>query len=299
MAQTIVLDRRLEALVDPAAEAERIATGFTFTEGPVWDRRDAALYFSDIQGDTIYRWREGEGHRAFRRPSGQANGNTIDAAGRLVTCEHANRRVTRTEAGGSVSVLADRFEGKRLNSPNDVVFAPNGDLYFTDPPYGLRQPDGSFAPQEVDFCGVYRLSAGGELSAVVRDCERPNGLVVTADGRTLLVADTQRAHVRRFRIEADGALAGGEVFVEVVHDGARGLPDGMKLDSLGNLYVTANTAHGVWVFAADGALLGFIGVPEAPANCAWGGPELRTFFVTARTSVYRLPMRVAGQGPAG
>jgi gluconolactonase len=296
MSATVVHDARLVGLVDPAASAEKIAAGCIFTEGPVWNRRDNSLIFSDVRGDTMYRWSEAGGQAILRRPSGVSNGNTYDLAGRLVTCEHENRRISRTLADGTVETVVSHYEGKRLNSPNDIVGAPNGDLYFTDPPYGLRRPDGTFGPQEIPFNGVYRIGAAdGGLTVVAQDFERPNGLVISTDGRQLYVADTERNHVRRFDLGADGGLTNGRVFAQVVYGEVRGRPDGMKLDSQENLYVTANTAEGVWVYAPDGALLGFIGVPEPPANLAWGGPDNRTLFITANTSVYRLPMKVAGQ----
>jgi sugar lactone lactonase YvrE len=299
MNTTVVHDSRLQALVDPSAAAEKIAGGCIFTEGPVWSHRNNSLIFSDIQGDTLYRWTEAGGQEVFRRPSGQANGNTYDLAGRLVSCEHQNRRVSRTLPDGSVETLISHYEGKRLNSPNDVVGAPNGDLYFTDPPYGLRQPDGSFAPQEIPFNGVYRIATDGSLRLVADDFERPNGLVISTDGRQMYIDDTQRHHVRAFDLGADGGLSNGRVFVDVSRDETIGRPDGMKLDVHGNLYVTANTLDGVWVYAPDGVLLGCIGVPEPPANLAWGGPDNSTLFITARNSVYRQPMKVSGQPLAG
>jgi gluconolactonase len=296
MGTTVVRDARLEALVDPAATADKIAGGCIFTEGPVWSRRDNCLIFSDIQGDTLFRWSEASGQEVFRRPSGQANGNTFDREGRLVSCEHQNRRVSRTLADGQVQTLVSHYEGKRLNSPNDVVGAPNGDLYFTDPPYGLRQPDGTFGAQEIPFNGVYRIAAAdGSVTAVVRDFERPNGLVVSNDGRQVFVDDTQLHHVRVFDLAADGGLTNGRVFVQIGLGETTVRPDGMKLDVLGNLYVTANTEDGVWVYAPEGDLLGCIGVPEPPANLAWGGPNNSTLFITARTSVYRLQLKVPGQ----
>jgi len=293
---TIVLDARLEALVDPAATPEKIAGGCQFTEGPLWSHRDNTLIFSDVRGDTMYRWSESGGQEIIRQPSGVSNGNTYDRNGHLVTCEHKNRRVSRTFPDGRVETVVDNYQDKRLHSPNDIVGATNGDLYFTDPPYGLRQPDGTFAAGEMPFNGVYRLAASdGALTLVVDDFERPNGLVISNDGRQLLIDDTDRHHVRIFDLGADGTVSNGRVFAEVSYGGTVGRPDGMKLDSQGNLYVTANTAEGVWVYAPDGTLLGFIGVPEGPANCAWGGPDNRTLFITACTSVYRLPMKVAGQ----
>jgi sugar lactone lactonase YvrE len=296
MSETVVLDPRLEALVDPAATAEKIAGGCIFTEGPIWSHRDNSLTFSDVRGDAMYRWTEAGGQEIYRKPSQVANGNTFDLAGNLITCEHQGRRVSRTLPDGRIETVVSHYEGKRLNSPNDVVGAANGDLYFTDPPYGLRQPDGTFAPGEVPFNGVYRIAASdGSVTLVADDFERPNGIVVSNDGRQLYVDDTDRHHVRVFDVGADGGLSNGRLFVDVSHGGTVGRPDGMKLDTQGNLYVTANTAEGVWVYAPDGTLLGFIGTPEPPANCAWGGPGNTTLFITANTSVYRLPMKVPGQ----
>jgi sugar lactone lactonase YvrE len=296
MGATVVLDARLEALVDPAATAEKIAGGCIFTEGPVWSHRDSSLIFSDVRGDTMYRWTEAGGQEIIRQPSGVSNGNTYDLAGLLVTCEHMNRRVSRTLANGQVETVVSHYEGNRLSSPNDLVFAANGDLYFTDPPYGLRQPDGTFGQPEVPCNGVYRLAASdGSLAVVVDDFERPNGLVISNDGRQMYIDDTDRHHVRVFDLGADGGLSNGRLFADVTHGETVGRPDGMKLDAEGNLYVTANTADGVWVYAPDGTLLGFIGVPEPPANVGWGGPGNRILFITANTSVYRLPMKVSGQ----
>ncbi len=293
-----VLDRRLLELVDAEVEVEQIAAGFAFTEGPVWNAADASLTFSDIYDDhngTLYRWTERDGLSVFRRPSEQANGNTLDAAGRLVTCHQHSRRISRTHGDGSVETLAGAFDGKRFNSPNDIVALANGDLIFTDPMYGLRRPDGSFAPSELGFAGVFRRRADGRLELLTDDCAAPNGLVLGDRGRRLLVADTQKQHVRAFAVGDDGRLSGGEVLVDVSQGETAGRPDGMKLDERGNLYVTANTDAGVSVFAPDGALLGFIGLGGPPANCAWGGNDRRTLYATARDAVYRLRLKVAGQ----
>jgi gluconolactonase len=244
----------------------------------------------------LYRWTEADGQQVFRHPSGEANGNTYDRTGRLVSCEHKGRRVARTLADGRVETLVSHYDGKRLSSPNDIVGAPNGDLYFTDPPYGLRQPDGTFAAADIPFNGVYRVAAAdGSVTAVVQDFDRPNGLVISSDGRQIFIDDTQRHHVRAFDIGADGGLSNGRVFVDVTYGEVIARPDGMKLDVEGNLYIAANTAEGIWVYAPDATLLGWIGVPEPPANLAWGGPDRRTLFITAKTSVYRVPMIVAGQ----
>jgi sugar lactone lactonase YvrE len=296
MSETVVLDDRLRALVDPAAAAEQIASGCVFTEGPLWSHKENRLTFSDVRGNTMYRWTEAGGQEVYRKPSAVANGNTYDLAGNLITCEHEGRRVSRTYPDGRIETVVSHYEGKKLNSPNDVVSATNGDLYFTDPPYGLRQPDGTFAAGEYAVNGVFKIAASdGSLTLLVDDFERPNGIVISNDGRQMYIDDTDRHHVRVFDIGADGALSNGRLFADVTHGGTVGRPDGMKLDTQGNLYVTANTAEGVWVFAPDGTLLGFIGTPEPPANCAWGGPNNSTLFITANTGVYRLPMKVSGQ----
>ena len=296
----VAMDSRLGELIDLDAQPERIATGYVFTEGPVWHPQDRILTFSDVHGGVMYRWTESGGVAVFRQPSGGGNGNTYDAQGRLITCEHTNRRVSRTTPEGTIETVVDRYQGKRLNSPNDVVVAPNGDIYFTDPPYGLRVADGSIQGQELPFNGVFRVAAGsGELTLLADDFDRPNGLVITDDGSRLLVADTAREHIRVFDITADGGLTNDRLFVDQFRGptGAPVLarPDGLKLDSQGNLYVAANTREGVWVFGPAGDLIGQIGLPETPANLAWGGDDWRTLFVTATSSVYRLPMKVAGQ----
>jgi sugar lactone lactonase YvrE len=293
-------DSRFGDLVDPNATVEKIATGFQFTEGPVWHSRNRNLTFSDVRAGIMYRWTQQGGNAVFRQPSAGGNGNTYDTAGRLLTCEHAGRRVSRTATDGTIQTVVGEYQGKPLNSPNDVITTPDGDIIFTDPPYGLRQPDGSIVGQEIPFNGVFRVSARtGELSLLVDDFERPNGLVLRADGRQLLIADTAREHVRAFDIAENGSLTNDRVFVNHFEgrtgSGSAARPDGMKLDSQGNLYIAANTMEGVWVFDSAGRPLGEIGLPETPANLAWGGDDWQTLFVTATTSVYRIQMKVAGQ----
>jgi len=291
-----VLDERLKDLVDPDVQVDRIATGYQFTEGPVWHPRNRTLIFSDVRTGIMRIWTEKDGAKVFREPSGVANGNTYDGEGNLLTCEHQNRRVSRTRPDGSIETLVDRFEGKRLNSPNDVVCAPNGDVLFTDPTYGLRQPDGTIAGQEYPFAGVFRYSpASGSLTLLASDFQAPNGLAITDDGRRMFVCDTREQHIRVFDVADDGSLENGRVFCEARLGERQGRPDGMKLDAAGNVYLAANSPEGVWVFDREGKLLGFIGVGESPANLAWGGDDWRTLFVTAQTSVYRLRMKVAGQ----
>ena len=296
MSHNLILDQRLSELVDPSSEPEKIAGGFVFTEGPVWNSRDRSLIFSDVQGDAMYLWGEADGSKVFRGPSAGANGNTYDQAGNLITCEHQSRRVSRTLSDGSIEDVATHYQGKRLNSPNDVICSRNGDVFFTDPPYGLRQPDGSFLPGELAFAGVFRVSAtDGSVSLLADDLAKPNGLVLRDGGKQLLIDDTDNHAVRVFDLGPDGVLSADRVFADVSYENTVGRPDGMKLDSAGNLYVAANTEQGLWVFGPEGGLLGFIGVAEPPSNIAWGEEDWSTLFITARTSVYRLPMKIAGQ----
>lgn len=283
-----VADHELRRLVREDAPVERIAAGFRFTEGPIW--RGDHLLFSDIPASRIVRWREApEGPEVvtFRAPSGNSNGLTLDHSGRLIACEHSTRRVTRTEADDSLTVIAERYQGRRLNSPNDVVVADDGSIYFTDPPYGLpNQSEG----RELPFNGVFRVTEAG-LTLLVDDFERPNGLAFSPDRKTLYVDDTARHHIRAFRVDSSGGLSGGEVFAEL-RSSEPGGPDGMKVDVEGNVYSTGS--GGIWVFAPTGRKLGRIVLPELPANVAWGGPDWRTLFATARTGVYRLRVEVAG-----
>jgi sugar lactone lactonase YvrE len=196
---------------------------------------------------------------------------------------------------GTVETLADNYEGKRLNSPNDVFCSSAGDIYFTDPPYGLIQPDGSIKNGALDFFGVYRLSPrDGSLTLLIDDFIRPNGLLLGRDESQLFIADTELLHIRVFDISADGTLQNGRIFAELKYENMEGRPDGMKMDTEGNLYVAGGLVGSVWVFDPAGKLIGLIEFPEGPANLAWGGEDWRTLFVTARTSVYRLPMNAAG-----
>lgn len=302
----LVLDDRLLDLVDPDVPVEKISTGHRFTEGPVWHARNRVLTFSDVFGHKMHQWDAANGSRLFRDPSGEANGNTYDNEGLLVTCEHENRRVSRTLPDGTVETLVDNYQGKKLNSPNDVIRAPNGDLLFTDPTFGLRRADGSQLEQEYPHAGVFRYSAAtGELSLLADDFVAPNGIVLTDDGATLYVDDSRERTVRAFDVAPDGSLRNSRVFCRVEYQDEHTLPDGMKLDSLGNLYVAPNSRLGIWVYAPDGTLLGMIGVgeelalrgngPGGPANLAWGDDDWQTMFVTAVSSVYRLRMKVPGQ----
>ncbi|MGM0400897.1 MAG: SMP-30/gluconolactonase/LRE family protein [Chloroflexota bacterium] len=263
-----------------------VASGFEFTEGPVW-HPDGYLLFSDIPANTIYRLQEGKEAVPWRRPSGHSNGLTFDRRGRLVACEHANRRVTCTEADGTLTALATHYRGKRLNSPNDVVVRSDGSIYFTDPPYGV-EPD----ERELAFNGVYRISPdGSDLELLADDFERPNGLAFSPDESVLYIDDTWRRHIRAFAVAEDGRLSNGQVFAEMPSD-MEGGPDGMKVDVKGNIYSTG--PGGLWVYQPDGRLVGTIVGPELVANLAFGGPERRRLYLTARTSVYKLMTKIAG-----
>ncbi|NOZ20262.1 MAG: SMP-30/gluconolactonase/LRE family protein [Planctomycetes bacterium] len=277
-------------IVPEGAVVEKVDTGFRFTEGPVWNAKEDCLRFSDIPANIIYLWRSGKKSEVFRDPSGHSNGLTYDKQGRLIACEHGNRRVSRTERDGSITVLAERYEGKRLNSPNDVVVKSDGSLYFTDPPYGLKKQK---EDKELDFQGVYRISPDGKtLTLLIDDFDRPNGLAFSPDEKTLYIADSsKRRHIRAFDVKEDGTLANGRLFANLHHDDP-GVPDGMKVDVEGNVYSTG--PGGVWVFNPKGELLGRIVTPEVPANCAWGDADWKSLYTTARTSVYRVKLSIQG-----
>ena len=259
--------------------------------GPVWHAEGKFLLFSDIPANQMKKWTAEEGITNFRVPSGKSNGLTYDKQGRLVTCEHANRRVSRTEADGTVVTIASHYEGKRLNSPNDVVVKSDGSIYFSDPPYGLTADYGVEGEQDLDFQGVYRLSSDGQtLTLLIDDFDRPNGLCFSPDESILYIDDTERMHVRAFDVQPDGTIANGRVFAEEEGEGAA--PDGMKIDVHGNVYLTG--PDGIWVFDTSGEHLGIIQIPERSANLAWGGDDWSTLFITASTSLYSIQCKVAG-----
>ena len=266
-------------------EPELVQTGFLFTEGPVW-HADGYLLFSDIPADTIYCVAEDHTITPWREPSGNANGLTYDRQGRLVACEHGNRRVSITMPDGDVRPLATHYEGKRLNSPNDVVVHSDGGIYFTDPPYGVREEE-----RELPFNGVYRISPEGELTLLADDFDRPNGLAFSPNEAVLYVDDTVRRHIRAFDVDADGGLSNGRVWAEMASPDEGG-PDGIKVDREGNVYCTG--PGGLWVFTPGGECVGVVKGPELPANLAFGGPNLDTLYITARTSLYLLRTKIPG-----
>ena len=275
----------LAAILD-TREAERLATGFVFTEGPLW-HPDGYFFFVDVRASMLYRVTPGRPPEVLREKTGGGNGTTFDLQGRLVLCEGDNRRVTRTAADGAIEILVDRFEGKRLNRPNDVVCRSDGSLYFTDP--GLRVP---LAERELPYAGVYRIAPDGTVT-LIADCEYPNGLAFSPDERVLYVANTRwTAYIHAIELDAGGSLVRRRIFADMSSDETDGVPDGMKVDVEGRVYCTG--PGGTWVFAPDGARLGIIRTPEVPANLAFGGPDLRTLFFTARTSVYTLRVKTPG-----
>ena len=276
----------LAAILD-TREAERLATGFVFTEGPLW-HPDGYFFFVDVRASMLYRVTPGRPPEVLREKTGGGNGTTFDLQGRLVLCEGDNRRVTRTAADGAIEILVDRFEGKRLNRPNDVVCRSDGSLYFTDP--GLRVP---LAERELAYAGVYRIAPDGTVT-LIADCEYPNGLAFSPDERVLYVANTRwTAYIHAIELDGGGNLVRRRIFADMSSDETDGVPDGMKVDMEGRVYCTG--PGGTWVFAPDGARLGIIRTPEVPANLAFGGPDLRTLFFTARTSVYTLRVKTPGQ----
>ncbi|MBM4404622.1 MAG: SMP-30/gluconolactonase/LRE family protein [Chloroflexi bacterium] len=280
----------LRAILRPDSKVECIVPKLTFLEGPVWTPKENCLIFSDIQASTMYRWSEKGGLSIFRKPSGYANGNYLDLQGRLVTAGHSSRNVTRTEADGRITVLAERYQGKKLNAPNDLVVKSDGSIWFTDPQYGrhteeLRQKE----PFEMAERHVYRLDPEtGILTSVAADFEGPNGLCFSPDESKLYIADTARKHVRVFDVTGGRSLRNSRLFAEI----SPGVPDGIRADTEGRLYCTAG--DGIHVFSTSGELLGKIRLPETPANCAFGGGDRRRLFITARTSLYGVTLAATG-----
>lgn len=288
------LDPRFSRYVLFNAPLKKLASGFDWAEGPVWMGDANCLLFSDIPNDRMLRWAPDTGLSTYRAPANFSNGNTRDRQGRLITCEHGGRRVTRTEWDGAITVLADRYQGKRLNSPNDVVVAQDGAIWFTDPHYGIfSNYEGHKAAQELP-CNVYRLDpVTGALEAVLTDFACPNGLCFSPDESLLYVADTGRVfeadpqHIRVFDM-ANGRPRGGRVF----HSVAPGCADGIRVDSEGNLWSSAG--DGVHCLAPDGTLLGKILVPEIVSNICFGGRAKQQLFITATTSLYVISLNRAG-----
>lgn len=274
----------LDDIVD--GELELISDGHQFTEGPIWSP-EGFLLFSDIPANTIFRWAEGEQAAPFINPSGNSNGLAFDLEGRLLAAEHGGRRLSRRVVGeANAETIAGEFEGNSLNSPNDIAVRSDGTIYFTDPPYGI-QPN----QQELDFQGVFRVDPQGQLSLIADDFDRPNGIALSPDETRLYVADTNGEHVRVFEVQPDGQAMGGEVFIDLQSD-LPGNPDGMAVDSFGDLFVSGG--GGVRVVTPAGQLLGTIEVPEQVTNCKFGDPDGKALFITAQARVYRIRLKVAG-----
>lgn len=298
------VDPRLDRIVPVGATIEKIAEGYMFTEGPVWVRGESRLLFSDVRANAIHQWTEQDGASPFLEPvfegdreglrSISSNGLTLDSEGRLVIAEHGNRRISRLEEDDTRTVLADNFGGRRLNSPNDLVYGSNGALYFTDPSYGLDGLEES-PLRELDFNGVYRLRADGELELLVRDQSRPNGIALSPEEDLLYVANSDENRKVWMVYDLDEAGASdGRVFYDVNDQTAPGAADGMKVDLEGNVFATG--PGGVWVFGWDGLHLGTIMPDESAANVAWGG-DGRTLYMTANTGVYRITLGTGGKIP--
>jgi sugar lactone lactonase YvrE len=263
---------------------EKVAGGFTFTEGPVWSPA-GFLLFSDTRASRLYRYLPGDVVTVFREPSNRTNGNSMDRGGRFYHCELETRRLTRARPSGEIEVLLDRWEGKRLNSPNDVVVRSDGHIYFTDPAFSLPQ-----SARELDFYGVYHLAPDGKAEIVARYGGRPNGVALSPDQTVLYVANTDNRLVRAYHLNQQGRASGERVLIP----DTGGPPDGLRVDVEGNLYVAV---EGISVFTPEGKPLGIIPVPEAASNCAFGDSDLKTLYITARTSLYRVRVPVAGFVP--
>ena len=288
-----IRDERFRDVVGDDAPVEELATGFDFTEGAMWNHVEGYLIFSDMPGNIMRKWTDERGIEVFRQPSNMANGNYYDLQGRLITCEHSTSRVTRTEHDGSITVLATHYDGKELNSPNDVIVKSDGSIYFTDPSFGRMEYYGVLREQELDFRGVYRLSPGsGELTLLVDDFDQPNGLTFSLDESLLFINDTMRAHIRVFDVNDDGTISNGRLWADVTGERG-GLADGMKVDTGGNLYTTG--PGGVQVFASDATCLGTIYVPQGVTNFTWGDDDLRSLYINAGNSLYRTRVKVPGR----
>jgi gluconolactonase len=303
------VDPRLDRLIPREAVAERVVEGFHWVEGPLWDRAEGRLLFSDIPANSVFAWKEGVGTTRVIHPSGYtgkasftgrepgSNGLTFDPDGRLVMCQHGDRRIVRVEPDGGWTTLVDRYRGRRIHSPNDAVFARDGSLYFTDPPFGL--PNAHRDPgRELDFQGVYRRSLRGEVTLLTKELSAPNGIAFAPDGRTLYVsnADAKRPVWMAYPVKEDGTLAPGRVFFDATPwtKDHPGFPDGMKTDAEGNLF--ASGPGGLHVFAPDGTHLGSILTGRLTSNAAWGGPDGSHLFITADTTILRIQTATRGPG---
>ena len=284
-----IRDDKFNDILCENSQVEHIATGFGFTEGPIW--KNKGLLFSDIPNSRIVKYslsEEGARISTYRYPSGNSNGLTLDLDNNLIACEHTNRRVSLTDENGNTSAIATRYEGKRLNSPNDAVVKSDGWVYFTDPPYGLaRMTQG----KELPFNGLYRVATNGtNLELLISDLTGPNGLAFSPDEKQLYVADSLDKFINVYQVSEDGYPINGKLFADM-NTGEEGVPDGMKMDTEGRLY--SSGPGGIWVFESSGLLLGRILTREIPANCGWG-EDGSTLFITARTGIYKIRLNATG-----
>jgi gluconolactonase len=292
---------KLAELVDPGADVERVATGFTFTEGPIWNHADGYLLFSDMPGDVRRRWSESGGVEEVMNPSNKGNGMVYDAEGNLLVCEHVTSSLVRERPDGTRETLATHYNGKELNSPNDVCVRSDGTIYFSDPWYGRMPGFGLERDRDLGFQGVYMLRPGftpgdePELAVAEDEFEMPNGLCFSPDESLMYINDTPRAHVKVFDVAADGTLSNGRMFFEGIGSGVieEGIPDGMKIDERGNVWVTG--PRGVWVISPEGEHLGVVEVPENTGNMTWGDEDWKSLYIPSSTSLYRIRTKV---GPA-
>ena len=313
-----MLDPTLDHIVSADAKLERVANGFNkWTEGPVWTR-DGTLLFAEIPANNIVQWSPAKGAVVFMHPSGYigsepykgpepgSNGMTLDADGRVSVAGHARRNVWRMESvdpKAQITVLADSYRGKKLNSPNDLVYKSDGSLYFTDPPYGLQTQSDADPQKELQVNGVYRLPGARQhkpgappdrdkLQLVIKDLARPNGLAFSPDEKFLYVAESGKKQWMRYRVQADGSLTDGILFLDASTDPAEGGPDGLRVDTEGNIY--GSGPGGVWIISPQGKHIGTIKVPERVSNVAWGDKDGKTLYITASTSLYRIKLKVPG-----
>lgn len=314
--EIVRLDPALDQIVSTDTKVEKLAGGFGFVEGPVWVRSGGYLLFSDIPANVINKWTPDGKVAVYLKPSGftgsdpsdvgsqnnngqavvtllGSNGVTLDREGRVVFAAHGDRDVVRIEKDGKRTVLADRFEGKRLNSPNDLVFRSDGALFFTDPSAGLRKRDDD-PKKELPFNGVYLLKEG-KLQLLDKTFSTPNGIAFAPGEKTLYVNDTTRKLIMRYDVRPDDTITSGKVFIDMTEDKAPGVPDGMKVDQKGNVYCTG--PGGFWIMSPDGKHLGTVKTPELPANLAFGDADAKTLYLTARTGLYRIHLKIAGIRP--
>jgi len=293
------MSSEIARIISNVYNLEQLGTGFGFTEGPVWNQLGRYLLFSDLVQNKIRKWSPAEGITDFRVPSGKSNALLFDKYGRLMACEHINRRISCTEPDGSIFTIVSHYNGKRLNSPNDLIMKSDGCIYFTDPPFGLTAEFGELGHQELDFSGVYRISPDGKtITLLIDDFDAPNGLAFSPDESLLYIDDSERMHIRVFDVKDDGTIYNGRVFAKqfslsiAIDPRVEWCPDGLKVDSEGNVYCTG--PGGIWIFNPAGIHLGTIPVAEQPANFAWGEDDWKTLFITASTSLYRIPVNVPG-----